>query len=87
MNWFQAHAYVATWCSPLIALVGLLIRAPRNKATGEVEWLSIILYVVLLSVTAAALSPDVDKGTALFARGSWLFLVIFISMREAQMRR
>ena len=87
MNWFQAHAYIATWCSPLIAFIALLIRSPRNKATGEIEWLSIILYIVLLSVTAAALSSDVDKGTALFARGSWLFLVIFISLREAQIRR
>jgi hypothetical protein len=48
-HWFQAHAYIATWCSPLIALVALLIRSPRTKA-GEVDWLSIILYVVLLSM-------------------------------------
>jgi len=87
MNWFQEHAYIATWCSLVIALVALLLRAPRNRQTGEVDWLGIILYVVLLSMVAAALTPEITKGSHFFPQTMVMFLIVVIIYKESAKAR
>jgi hypothetical protein len=82
MNWFQSHAYVATWCSPLIAIIALLIRSPKNKA-GETDWASIVLYIVFLSLTAVAATPGLDSNTSYFARSAWMTMMGVLAVRIA----
>jgi hypothetical protein len=82
MDWLKEHVYLASWLSPLITLIALLVRAPKKGRTGEVDWLSIVLYVVLLTLVAGGLSPSLDKGAALFARTMMVFVLIVIVYRE-----
>lgn len=80
-DWLKTHAYIATWCSPLLTLIGLRTRAPKNRQTGEVDWLSIVLYVVLLSLLAAAISP-VEQSAGWFARATFGMVLIFVVFRD-----
>lgn len=59
MNWFQAHVYVAAWASPIITLVGLIIRNTIRPA-DKVNWSMIIIYVAFLTCLAAVLTPGIE---------------------------
>ena len=67
MRWLKDNVYVAAWLSPLITLVGYIIRTPRT-ATGDPDWSRIVIYVMLLTFLAAALTPQVDEGMKTTAR-------------------
>jgi hypothetical protein len=66
MNWFFSHAYIATWISPLIALVGLIIRN-RDASTHRISWSRVMIYVAFLTFLAAAMTPLLDLPTRYFA--------------------
>jgi len=67
LDWLKKNAYLAAWLSPLLALVGIIIRNPRT-ATGTPDWSRMIIYIVLLTLLAAALTPQLDAGTKTFAK-------------------
>jgi hypothetical protein len=59
MTWFQSHVYVAAWASPLITLVGLLIRN-TIKPAEKVNLSMIVIYAAFLTCLAAVLTPGID---------------------------
>ncbi len=66
MGWLKDHVFIAAWCSPIIALVGLIIRN-TIRPTERVNWSMIMLYVAFLTCLAAALTPSLDIGTRTIA--------------------
>jgi hypothetical protein len=63
MDWLRQNAFIATWLSPLVALVGMIIRGTGKS--GEMDWPRVMLYVAFLTCLAATLTPSLD----LYARG------------------
>jgi hypothetical protein len=61
MNWLQSHVYVAAWASPIITLVGLIIRNTIRPA-DKVNWSMIVIYVAFLTCLAAMLTPSTEPG-------------------------
>jgi hypothetical protein len=58
--------YLAAWLSPLIALVGLLIRnAPANP--HRISWTRVVVYISFLTCLAAVLTPGFDLPARTFA--------------------
>jgi hypothetical protein len=61
MDWLRQNVYIAAWASPLIALIGLMIRGAGRS--GEMDWPRVMLYVAFLTCLAAALTPGLDATT------------------------
>lgn len=62
MGWLKDHVFIAAWCSPIITLVGLIVRNTIRPAE-RVNWSMIILYVAFLTCLAAFLTPGLELGT------------------------
>jgi ABC-type transport system involved in cytochrome c biogenesis permease subunit len=73
-EWLRAHVYLATWLSLLVATTGLVIRNVRASAS-EVDWRRAMIYIVLLTSLAAALTPSLDYQ-ARFLGGSLVFFTL-----------
>ena len=79
VHWFKDNVYLAAWVSPLIALVGLLIRnGPSNPY--RIAWSRVMVYVVFLSCLAAALTPALDLPTRFFAGTTMSFILGYLLM-------
>jgi hypothetical protein len=61
MGWFKDHVFIAAWCSPILTLVGIIIRNTVNP-TESVNWSLIVLYVVCLTCLAADLTPGLEAN-------------------------
>jgi hypothetical protein len=73
MNWFQAHAYVATWLSPFVAISIFLVRGGLKKDTQEIDWTMAALFFVLLTSLGVLFTPIFDAR----ARDAAYLLVFF----------
>jgi hypothetical protein len=65
LDWFKTHIFIAAWASPIIALVGLLLKkTPEGSPTN---WSRVMLYVAFLSGLAIIVTPGIEplaRGTA-----------------------
>jgi hypothetical protein len=61
MSWLQAHVYIAAWASPIITLVGLLIRN-TVRPTDKVNWSMIVIYVAFLTCLAVMVTPGTEPA-------------------------
>jgi hypothetical protein len=69
VNWFQSHAYFATWASPVIALIALVVNNLK-RSSAKVEWSWVMIYMAFLTSLGVCFSPDVQPPTMrLFAAG------------------
>jgi hypothetical protein len=66
MVWLKEHVFIAAWCSPIITLVGLIIRN-TVRPTDNVNWSLIMIYVGFLTCLAADLTPGLDSGVRTWA--------------------
>jgi hypothetical protein len=65
MDWLKDHAFIAGWLSPIIALIGMLIRGEGKS--GEIGWERMMLYIAFLSCVAAVFTPTLESGARFFA--------------------
>ena len=72
-NWFQGHAYIATWLSPFIAISVFLLRGGLRKDTKEIDWTMAGLFFVLVTSLAVLFTPIFDAK----ARDAAFMLLFF----------
>ena len=71
MGWFKDHVYIAAWLSPIIGLIGIIVRTPKTTS-GDPDWSRILVYLSFLTCLAVTLTPQFDErarsiaGTLLF---------------------
>ena len=82
MHWLQQNAFLAAWLSPVIAIIGLLIR---SRKAGEMDWGRALLYIAFLTCLAAQFTPALDAETHSNARLGMVFFSGFI-MADVAMR-
>ena len=58
MEWFKAHVFIAAWCSPIIALIGLLVK--KQPQGVPMNWPHAVFYVAFLSALAVLVTPGID---------------------------
>jgi len=61
MDWFRTHVYIAAWASPLITLIGFLVRNTL-RPSEKMDWSMIIIYVTFLTCLAAQLTPGIEPA-------------------------
>ena len=61
MNWFQAHAYVATWLSPFVAIAIFFLRGGLKKDSQEIDWTMAALFFSLLTALGVVFTPTFDS--------------------------
>jgi hypothetical protein len=73
MDWLKDHAYIATWLSPIIAIIiGL------SKSTGKLarlNWQEFVGLFLLCSSIAIVMTPTFDDKARDFARMLAIFLL------------
>lgn len=79
MGWFKDHVYIAAWISPLLALLGMVIKNVRTSTT-EPHWSMVMIYVGFLTCLAAVFTPLLDDAARIFAGFSAFWLSIFIAV-------
>ena len=78
MNWFKEHVYLASWASPIIAL---LINILKGK--GRVEAINIndfVIYTIIFICLGVVIAPGDQPGRGYcgFILGSgFMFLMYF----------
>ena len=82
LNWLSTHAYIATWSSPAIALIGLVINNSRAN-TSHVSWSMVMIYVAFLTCMAVVFTPIAEESARFFAGGCFIFLGGFIAIHAA----
>ena len=83
MEWLKEHAYVATWLSPIVAimLVGLQVRRPMSEGK-PVHWTRVLFTFLCLSSFPIVVTPTFDEKARLFAFGVFSFtLSAVLAMR------
>jgi hypothetical protein len=63
-DWLKTHVFIAAWASPIIALIGMIIRKPTE---GSLNWSRMMIYVGFLTCLAVAVTPGVEAATRGFA--------------------
>lgn len=83
MSWFESHAYVAAWLSPVITLISLGFQNNLPRTT-KVDWSRVIFYTAYLTILAVAVSPGYDLAAQTTARGLAItgFVWLFFDMRS-----
>jgi hypothetical protein len=74
MSWFISHVYIAAWVSPVIALIGLLIRN-GPKSEHRTSWTRVMVNVAFLTCLAAVLTPGFDLPARYFAGTMMSFIL------------
>ena len=84
MEWLKEHAYLATWLSPLIAVIGIMFSARKAAAKGQpVEWTRVLLMVLCLSSFPIVVTPTFDSAARTFGQLVFFFtLAAFLVRRE-----
>jgi hypothetical protein len=59
MEWLKSHLFIAAWASPIIALIGLLLR--HGPQGSGLNWTRTFFYVGFLSGFALLVTPGVDS--------------------------
>jgi hypothetical protein len=54
VEWFKTHVFIAAWASPIIALVGLLLK--RRAENSDLNWSKVIIYVAFLTAIAVVVT-------------------------------
>lgn len=62
MEWFKAHVFIAAWCSPIITLIGLLVK--KQPQGAPMNWPHAIFYVGFLSGLAILVIDPLSRGVA-----------------------
>jgi hypothetical protein len=65
VEWFRQNAFIAAWLSPLVALIGIIIRGTGKS--GETDWSRAMLYIAFLTSLAAAFTPALGSTERGFA--------------------
>jgi len=68
MDWFASHVYVASWCSLLVTVIGLVVKNARPSAT-QADWSSTMVYITYLTCLAVAVTPAFDEKARGMATG------------------
>jgi hypothetical protein len=76
LDWLKAHVFIASWASPVIALLGMILKK-RPEGT-PLDWGRTVFYVGLLSLLAITVTPGVESAIRNFAMG--IFTVGFGSL-------
>jgi hypothetical protein len=71
LEWLKAHVFIAAWLSPVIALVGMILKKRPDGAA--LNWDRVVVRVALLSVLAVAVTPGVEAGVRSSAMGIFAF--------------
>lgn len=58
VEWLKTHVFIAAWASPILALVGLILR--KSSGDSTLNWSRVILYVGFLSGLAILVTPGVE---------------------------
>lgn len=78
MEWFKTHIFIAAWASPMIALIGLLIKKPVPGA--PINWSRVMIYVGFLTALAAIVTPGIEPAARvsmnLLASTSFGYLIV-----------
>jgi hypothetical protein len=81
MNWLVTHVYIAAWASPIIALIGLLIRN-RPTSAHPVPWPQVMIYTAFLTCLAAVITPGIDNYVRFFAGFNVSFMLGYFMMHR-----
>ena len=69
MDWLKQHAYLATWLSPLIAVIGMVFSSQRAANRGKpVNWTRLLLMVLCLTSFPVVVTPTFDATARGFAQ-------------------
>jgi hypothetical protein len=85
MEWLKEHAYIATWLSPLIAVVGIVLSVRKAEVEGKpVNWTRLLLMVLCLTSFPVVVTPTFDNSAREFARFVFSFTIaaIVVMRRE-----
>lgn len=66
LEWFKTHVFIAAWASPIIALLGMILK--RQTPGVPLNWPRVIVIVGFLTALAVAVTPGMDSEARSFAR-------------------
>jgi predicted membrane channel-forming protein YqfA (hemolysin III family) len=81
MNWLKENAHLATWLSPIIALLGIIVQ---GTAVGHIDWNHAMLYICFLTCLAAMMSPALDEMPRLDSMFIVIGLLLFFGTEVAR---
>jgi hypothetical protein len=58
MEWFKDHVFIAAWASPIIALIGMIVK--KTPEGSPLNWSRVMIYVAFLTCLAETVTPGVD---------------------------
>ena len=84
MDWLKNHVFIAAWISPVVALVGLLLRKPVEGSS--LNWSKIMIYVGFLTGLAILVTPGIDANIRASA-SSLVFIGLGYLIVDSRMNR
>jgi hypothetical protein len=68
MEWLKDHAYLASWLSPIVAIIifGLQVRRPMS-AGKPVHWMRVLFTFLCLISFPIVVTPTFDQTARSFA--------------------
>lgn len=83
MQWLKDNVFLASWISPIIAVVAIVLRLRKPETNGKpVNWVRLVLLVLCLSSFPVAVTPTFDASARDFAKYVFSFtLVAAVVMR------
>ena len=64
-EWLKNNVHLATWLSPIIALVGIIVTG--GVKGGQIDWARGMLYIGFLTCLAAAFTQTLNNEVRVFA--------------------
>lgn len=77
-DWLKSHVFIAAWASPIIALLGIMLRGTMKGS--EVDWSKAVFNIAILSLIAIEVTPGVDSTVR------WSFMGLLAVMLGSLMR-
>jgi hypothetical protein len=81
--WFKEHVYLASWISPIIAVIAIILKLRKPDPGGKpTNWTRMLLMILCLTSFPVAVTPTFDSSARDFAKYVFSFtLVAVVVMR------
>lgn len=68
MAWLKEHSFLATWLSPILAVLIAVWRTKGAPRVSEVDWTTLLGYVTFFVAFGVAISSSFDESARSIAR-------------------
>jgi|tagenome__1003787_1003787.scaffolds.fasta_scaffold20849186_2 hypothetical protein len=84
MNWLQCHEYIATWLSPVMTVIAILLSRFKKGTIKRVLWVQIFLWAFFILQIFIACAYSLSYGVRITSgiTGFIVFIVIALDMVE-----